>query len=162
MVTCIRSETHADVNFFYATRVFHFTPLWVYFTSRSHGVKSQFCNLKHDKRKRIFSTHIFSIKKMDERKQLTLLISFPSSILTRALLLLQLQTVIALKILDFLATSWLSVNWRGDFWSFIIFAIRWFHFVQTFSKLFSLVSKEGPILIIPTNSFSLYVCSNFL
>ena len=38
------------------------------------------------------------IKEVDERKQLTILISCLSSILTRALLLLQLQAVIALKI----------------------------------------------------------------
>ena len=43
-------------------RVFHFTPLQVYFTSPSLRVKSQFCNLKHDKRKRFFSTHISPFK----------------------------------------------------------------------------------------------------
>ena len=37
-------------------------------------------------------------KKVDERKQLTILISCLSSILTSALLLLQLQGIIALKI----------------------------------------------------------------
>ena len=39
----------------------------------------------------------------------------------------------------------------------IIFALRWFQIVQSLSKLFPLVSKEGPSLIMLINSFSQFV-----
>ena len=73
------------MNFFYFTRVFHFLHFG-YILFHFMIKEKDFSQLK-------FSP----FKKMDKCRQLTNLISCPSSILTGALLLLQLQAVIALK-----------------------------------------------------------------
>ena len=76
-----------------------------------------------------FSQLTFSLfKKMDERKQLTMLISCLSSIWTSALLLLQLQAVIALKI----AQQQSSMN-KGVLKNFAVLTgkhLRWSPFLK--------------------------------
>ena len=76
-----------------------------------------------------FSELTFSLfKKMDERKQLTMLISCLSSIWTSALLLLQLQAVIALKI----AEQQSSMN-KGVLKKFAVLTgkhLRWIPFLK--------------------------------